>query len=412
MNEKIIIENFGGLADAEIDINAINIYIGRQASGKSVSAKLIYFFKNIYREIYNAASEYETRNEIDKRIISKFESYFPAEVWKNTAFKIKYKYGDDEISIEKNKKGRLELKFSKLGEILITGVLKFNSKFREAANTNYLQSPMRSLAYDELFFSEIKDNFGERFGNTQVFIPAGRSFFANLQSAIFSVLSSNKSIDPFLIEFGSFYERTKAIIERAKEERAPNGIDKIISNILGGVYLREGDKDYIIHSDKRKINVAFSSSGQQETLPLSIILKAIAKLSFSSVGITVYIEEPEAHLFPSAQKSIVELIATVYNLSNSKIQFVITTHSPYILTSFNNLFHAGLLIEQGKAERLVNKTVPKSQRLKPTELNAYEMRDGKAIDLIDKEYGLITAESLDKASEDISKQFSELLDIE
>jgi predicted ATPase len=58
-------------------------------------------------------------------------------------------------------------------------------------------------------------------------------------------------------------------------------------------------------------------------LPLAIILGSLP-LFRNSYGYTIYIEEPEAHLFPSAQKRIVELIAVIYK-SIPSVQFVITT---------------------------------------------------------------------------------------
>jgi predicted ATPase len=42
MSEKIIIKNFGGMDYAEIDVGGINIYIGEQATGKSVVYNINY----------------------------------------------------------------------------------------------------------------------------------------------------------------------------------------------------------------------------------------------------------------------------------------------------------------------------------------------------------------------------------
>lgn len=49
------------------------------------------------------------------------------------------------------------------------------------------------------------------------------------------------------------------------------------------------------------------------------------------------IEEPESHLFPESQKYITELIALVNNCGHS---IVLTTHSPYVLGTLNNLLYA------------------------------------------------------------------------
>ena len=45
--QKIIINNFGAVKNAEIDIKKVLILIGEQASGKSTIAKLIYFFRSL-----------------------------------------------------------------------------------------------------------------------------------------------------------------------------------------------------------------------------------------------------------------------------------------------------------------------------------------------------------------------------
>jgi predicted ATP-binding protein involved in virulence len=131
---------------------------------------------------------------------------------------------------------------------------------------------------------------------------------------------------------------------------------------------------------------------------------------------TVYIEEPEAHLFPLAQKSIVELIASVFNYSTRcKIQFIITTHSPYILTSFNNLIHAGSILNKNlssiKKSKLY-KVVPKEQILKPGLVNAYSLDHEGCKNLFCKETGLITSNVIDSVSNNIAIQFDQLLNID
>ncbi|MBD2675649.1 AAA family ATPase, partial [Aphanizomenon flos-aquae FACHB-1416] len=48
--QKIIINNFGSIKYAEIEVKKILVLIGEQASGKSTIAKLIYFFKTIQED--------------------------------------------------------------------------------------------------------------------------------------------------------------------------------------------------------------------------------------------------------------------------------------------------------------------------------------------------------------------------
>ncbi len=84
-----------------------------------------------------------------------------------------------------------------------------------------------------------------------------------------------------------------------------------------------------IYFDERHwVKLMYGSSGQQEVLwilMLAFIIILEKKKSF------VIIEEPEAHLFPIAQKNVVSLISLMVNSTDSRA--IITTHSPYILTS-------------------------------------------------------------------------------
>jgi hypothetical protein len=105
------------------------------------------------------------------------------------------------------------------------------------------------------------------------------------------------------------------------------------------------------------------------------------------------------------------MIATAYNLSNGMSQMFITTHSPYILTSFNNLLQAGELLEKGVSKGKLFKIVPEFEVLKPRELNAYAFADGDVKSLIDEETGLISADLLDQVSEEIAIEFDELLSL-
>lgn len=55
--ESIHIKDFRGIEEMTLEINKINILIGPQASGKSVTAKLIYFFKKVPTFISTPASQ-------------------------------------------------------------------------------------------------------------------------------------------------------------------------------------------------------------------------------------------------------------------------------------------------------------------------------------------------------------------
>ena len=100
--QQLTVKNFLTLKDISLDIPKINIIIGPQAEGKSLLAKLIYFFKTFVRDFRNAIVFKETRREFDRRIVKKFDSIFPHYTWENTKFEIEYTFGSRKIVIYSN----------------------------------------------------------------------------------------------------------------------------------------------------------------------------------------------------------------------------------------------------------------------------------------------------------------------
>jgi len=422
--ETLRITNFAGLKKVSIDVKSMTVLIGPQASGKSICAKLLYFFKGFFEEILSACEEDNDKRTLDKNYKNRFVEYFPRESWNKGEFSIKYLIDDDWMQIIKENGKSLKFSYSKGIVKLISKCRSLISKERkendERISSKYRYSA-RKVSLD--YYRLIREMFGNQASFNQVFVPAGRSFFANLQSSIFSFLREARSLDPFLVEFGSFYENYKRSYIRytSREDKKTSSkrikdADKLISEILKGKYVREKDQDYLLHGDARKVNLLNASSGQQETLPLLIIIRTLLyrRVEFQ-LGATLYIEEPEAHLFPTAQKKVIELLSTLFGFNGRRFQFVITTHSPYNISSLNNLIEAGRLRSQINDEKEIaklDKIVPSTRQINPDCVNAYSLKNGSKKDLYDKESGLLIADLLDEVSESISIEFGELLDIE
>jgi AAA15 family ATPase/GTPase len=367
--EKIEIKGFVGIKDVTLEIKNINILIGPQASGKSIVAKLLFYFKNFIPEITKAAMSAGHKRDLDKNFKKRFEEYFPPSSWGSGSFSIRYSINQQFIEIHRKSGAKkdssgIALSYSDFYKDKFTEFR--NSIQKKTVKPNARDRQLVDLFRDELayeiqqsFLSEIATELGRTSIFLQLYIPAGRSFFANLRSSIFTFLSDNNAVDPFLVEFGKYYERIKASSglrnsqKRINNKAVRDEIALLNRKILCGKYIQKDGEDYLEINEGRTISIANSSSGQQETLPLSIILGTTALVKPDIGGTSIYIEEPEAHIFPSAQKEIVELIATVYNSRENSLQFLITTHSPYILTAFNNLLQAGSLAIDASDEALV-----------------------------------------------------------
>jgi AAA ATPase domain len=434
MKEKLIIKNFAGIKSLELELGRINIFIGPQATGKSVAAKLLYFFKSFPGEIYNTIIDENSKPEMDARIRYIFNRYFPLPDRKtDSPFKIRYELGKEFIQINNAKPNtaKFELLYSDNYKKLLRDC---RAKYKDPAtytNQPFLKpNPIRSFGknanFKQLFNHELYKVFKAPAHYDQIFIPSGRSFFSTFQGSLFSILSSNKAIDPFITEFGSIYEKSGSTydpriellspshspLERTALKKVPSMIKQILS---GGEYFTDKGKEYLSHNDGRIVSIASASSGQQETLPLLKVLFFVFRERFLfTPNFSVYIEEPETHIFPTTQKHIVELTSIIYNVPESPIQYIITTHSPYILTAFNNLIQAGILKEtlpEAELKKLY-KIVPEEQALSPDDVNAYVFDGKSATNLMSPETGLITSDIIDEVSNELSIQFGELLELE
>jgi hypothetical protein len=129
--------------------------------------------------------------------------------------------------------------------------------------------------------------------------------------------------------------------------------------------------------------------------------------------LNVYVEEPEAHLFPDAQEQISRLISFLRYNAKREVSFVITTHSPYMLAAFNNLIKAGNMVKQNPGLKdAVCKEIPESMHIDIDHFSAYSLEGGKAVSIIDEETDLINANAIDSVSESIMEIFNALQDIE
>jgi len=182
-------------------------------------------------------------------------------------------------------------------------------------------------------------------------------------------------------------------------------IKSLAEAILVGKYRYENGQDWIVHKNK-KVNVSNASSGQQEALPMLIILSVLSFLQAEDEKCIFFIEEPEAHLFPVSQKHIISIIALIYN--QRKNNFVITTHSPYILTAINNLILASEVSKEKSPEQ-VGKIIDLDCAIRYEDVKAYTIRQGIVESIMDEENRLIGPTVIDSVSDEFDNVFDALI---
>ncbi len=419
--ENLHIKKFLSLDDVYIDLRRINIFIGPQAQGKSIITKLVYYFQGFQQWIQTAAMEGMGKREFDSGCCAKFESIFPSYAWANSDFEIEYSCEHYWIRLSRScAKGRGKLKVS-YHEVVGKALSSARAAIKKSKSTETDERGMFRInhfmeARGAIVNSLYSDFDGREYRiQTCYYIPAGRSFFANLQKSIFSFISVSAPIDFFLKEFGSLYERTKESnffgFGAAKSSRNKS-VEKLVEDLICGSYVFEKGQDWIV-GKSGKIKLENSSSGQQEALPMALVLSTWPYMNNRSYSYNFAIEEPEAHLFPVAQGQVVALIASAYNSIVSSGSYTITTHSPYILTAFNNLIQAGnVLSKKPELKREVGSVVPAGQAIRYEDVSAYYVDGGKVKSIMDADLGLIDANAIDHVSDVFSSKFEKLIDME
>lgn len=426
---QIEIHNFGPIKDAKIDIKPMLVLIGPQASGKSTVAKLIYFFETLPEELFAEYSQSEeTHINIEPYLANIIKNKFLKTFGLKKKFKIVYTFfGNNFVQISETR-GNLTIKFSdsffeerKHGTILTTykiNLLNINQKD--------LTSVLEQQKILNKIYQETKKIFGNKHEDS-LFVIAGRnatvgfshSFEDAFKQNLFqrNLLNGQTSDEILMLSFMKCVSQMKdvfikyngfeGILSTINNNIKPflESANKLIYNILHGKYLINNNGEFIVQ-DNVAVPLNEASSGQQEAI--RILQDAFLGI-YQGNNLFRIVEEPEAHLFPEAQKATIELLTLALNNKNDN-NLIITTHSPYTLTVINNLIYAAK-VGKDKPEK-VKEIVPEALWLPTERVAAYFLKDGAAASIIDDELGEIDPKLIDLVSREINKKYGQITDIE
>lgn len=278
------------------------------------------------------------------------------------------------------------------------------------------------LAFQDSMRQYINDFFED--DNEIIYIPAGRSMITLLSTQLSYVYSmmddtQRRSIDYCTQNYLERILKMKPYFSVSLEQLVKNqkeltdqkiNIDvvqqaiQLITKILRGEYRNVEGEERLQLDLGRYVKINFASSGQQEAV---WILNVLFYYLIHGEKTYFIVEEPESHLYPDAQKLITEFIALVKNVGN---QIMLTTHSPYILGTLNNLLYANKISNKVDQERL-NKIICKEEWLDFHDFASYYARDGVCITCMDEEFQAIENGVIDGVSEDINRDFDSMLEL-
>lgn len=425
---KIMIHKLGPIDHCELEINDFTVFTGPQASGKSTVAKSIFFFKNIKNLLFEQfkkmcflgnlltkeSMDFSLKKRFEREIRSNFLQIFGTTWYMDTAMNLDYHYGGDtriQVSLRSG--------FDSPNYIWV----EFSRDLKEFIRRLEKMAQDESVIHGDLTLvrGKIYDFFKDE--AEIVFIPAGRSMITLLSTQLNYLYSSmddtqKKNLDYCTQNYLERILRLKSEFSFSPDQMIQNTIhftDRKINRtllfsaagmmreILQGEYRYiDGEERLQISADKY-IKINFSSSGQQEVV---WILNVIFYYLLNNRQTYFIIEEPESHLFPNAQKLIAEFISLAKN--NGKNQMFITTHSPYILGTVNNLLYADRISRFVDACEL-DPIVSSDKRMQFSALSAYFIDKGQVEPCTDSEFESIENEVIDGASQDINNDYDKMV---
>ncbi|MCM1103017.1 MAG: ATP-binding protein [Clostridium sp.] len=431
------VSKFGPIDKLKMDVNRnLNIVIGPQASGKSTIGKVLYFCKKI-RDYYIDFILQDTifiqthPNELYinflKYIRKNFMGCFGTTKHMES-FVISYTYdGGDALTISL-REGYAFFRFSYQMENEIRSSLL---AAHEIYKGHRLQNEMDYVANFNSRMqlkTEIKTHFTQLayqiFGTDEdvIYIPAGRSLLSVLSDQLDAI-----DISILDLPMKEFIERIRATRTRfgTKIDGVVNDYlktvqgqikntdiylaKKLIKNILKAEYVNDIDGEKLYFDDSHWVKLIYGSSGQQESLWILLLLFVVI---LENKKAFIILEEPEAHLYPIAQRYIVELIALTINSSGS--DFFITTHSPYVMSSTNLLIQSAI-VENQAALKNEEPVVKKQFRISPQKVAAYKIMETDAFEIkniVDLSSGMVESMEIDTISEWINADTEKLDELE
>jgi predicted ATPase len=369
MQERLVIKNFGPIESVDLELGKMTILIGDQATGKSTIAKVLavcrYFDYIIPFSTSSSSKRTNFRNGLinyginnyinDNSYIKYFNDHYEMLVSYETEFNPMIK--------------PLSSKFNEimqLAEDIFIEVDKFPNRFYEDFVKNILQNPL--------------------------FTPIER---------ILQSISFNK--DLLLSE--ATQDHLRKLRRIAMNYSNPTEIPVLNLNF----YSNNG-YDFVKRKEEKSFyKLAESASGWQSTTSIVLGIKYYNEIKPKQK--TFIIEEPENNLFPKIQKKLVEFF--VENIINHGHQFILPTHSPYILSALNNCLYAyklSQLFNESKDE--IKQIIPENYWMNIDDISVYYIENGTAKDLVDREEALINIDDLDCVSKKINLKFDELLHFE
>lgn len=427
MMERLSIKKLGPIEECEIEINEFIILTGPQASGKSTVSKCVFFFENLKGLLTGliqksliatdqSVREITLYNRFIREIRNNFLQIFGTTWAMDPDMTISYVYGNKEVvAISLTQSDEINnFAYIEISRGLRDGIFALEKKYLKSADVVLSLNEIKKDVYRNLFCNE----------REIVYIPAGRSLITLLSSQINYLYSTmddqqKRSLDyctqnylERILQIKPFFRESLSQLilnelmttDRRFDQSVLRLAADISRKILKGEYRSIDGEERLQISAEKYIKINYSSSGQQEAV---WILNVLFYYMLNGKKVQFIIEEPESHLYPDAQKLMTDYIALVASSGN---RILMTTHSPYVLGSVNNLLyarHISTKVDEKKLEELCDPHL----WLDFHSMQAFHVQNGILRDCTDSVFENIENDVIDGASDDINNQFEKMVDL-
>ena len=427
---RLIINKLGPIDHCDLTQSQFAVLTGFQASGKSTIVKSVFYFRTIKDDICSIAEEIalgvhsdesigdevNLRNRLISRLREKFLRTFGSSWSMDMGMFLEYYYTDDCVI-------RIYLKESTVYPTPNYIWIELSDELRAFFFFFYLIPETNATGITKMGRQTLSETVHTFFNDSLeiVYIPAGRSMLTLLSEQLSYIYTTMKDAQKRTLDYctqnyierilslkSEFDHGLEGLVEYygVKNKTSAEGNDlafSMINKILRGKYLYSSGEERIILKEGKYVKVNFASSGQQESV---WILNLLFYYYIKGKPVMFIIEEPESHLFPESQKFITELIALVANSGHS---VMITTHSPYVLGTLNNLLFADQVSKEWEQE--TTHIIPKQVWIQVERFTALFVKEGTADECMDHEINLIKNELIDEISKTINQDFDEMAEL-
>ena len=333
-NVKITVKNFGPIAEANIDLRPLTVFVGPSNTGKTYFATLAYALHSIFVEFSY------TPEPIEKDVLHNPSSYHNAvELVFKRCFDVASvsdleRFGGSdsdslEVSLNMSDIDRGDWHFRlrsgdgkvTLNEKRVGASTRSVKPWRNSERCYYLPAARSGLLQSYRIVASSLIDWTLRSDNGSPEIPT------------FSAVSVD-----FMRHLTFYEENGKPVPEiQGIAEALESGVlaGKIIVTSLQGGYPKY---TYCPEGSEQEVSLTRTAATVSELAPLVLYLRGLVR-----PGDTLIIEEPEAHLHPGAQA---DMAVVLTRLVRAGVRVIVTTHSDWLLQEIGNLVLEGLLEDE------------------------------------------------------------------